>query len=116
MTHVLLVYDHSDSLDSLPEQEREAVYGEYEAFARTAGVSGYRLQPPDAARTLRIAAGAREVRPGPLATQAPELAGLYLLDTDDPERALELAARIPAARLGGAVSIHPLREAPRPTP
>ena len=114
MTYVLLVYDHGDSLDALPEAEREAVYGEYEAFARTAGVSGYRLQPPETARTLRIAAGERDLRPGPLVAQAPELAGFYLLDTDDRDRALELAARIPAARLGGAVSIHPLREAPRP--
>ena len=113
MTYVLLVYDHGDSLDALPEAEREAVYGEYEAFARTAGVSGYRLQPPETASTLRIAAGERDLRPGPLVAQAPELAGFYLLDTDDPDRALELAARIPAARLGGAVSIHPLREAPR---
>jgi hypothetical protein len=109
MAYVLLVYDRSDSLDALPEAERAAVYGEYEAFARTAGVSGYRLQPAETASTLRIAAGERDLRPGPLAAQA-ELAGFYLLDTGDPDRALELAARIPAARLGGAVSIHPLRE------
>jgi hypothetical protein len=113
MAYVLLVYDHSDALDALPEAERTAVYGEYEAFGRTAGVSGYRLQPPETASTLRIAAGERDVRPGPLADDSPELAGFYLLDTGDPDRALELAARIPAARLGGAVSIHPLREVAR---
>lgn len=111
MAYALLVYDRSDSLDALSDQERAAVYGEYEAFGRTAGVTGYRLQPPDTASTLRIEGGERELRPVP--ATAPELAGFYLLTTDDPEEALELAARIPAARLGGAVSIHPLRETGR---
>ena len=112
MAFALLVYDRSDSLDALGDSERAAVYREYEAFARTPGITGYRLQPPEAASTVRIDGGRRDVRPGPIAGRVPELAGFYLLDTDDPDRALELAARIPAARLGGAVSIHPLREAP----
>jgi hypothetical protein len=111
MAYALLVYDRGDSLDALSPPDREAVYGEYEAFARTAGVTGYRLQPPATASTLRIEGGERELRPGP--ATAPELAGFYLLATDDPAEALELAARIPAARLGGAVTIHPLREAGR---
>jgi hypothetical protein len=110
MAYALLVYDRGDALAALTPAERDVVYGEYEAFGRTAGVSGYRLQPPDAASTLRIAGGRRDLRPGPVAGPPPELAGFYLLATDDPDQALELAARIPAARLGGAVSIHPLRE------
>jgi hypothetical protein len=45
--------------------------------------------------------------PEPFTEDIP-LAGFYLLDTDDRERALEIAARIPAARLGGAVEVRPL--------
>lgn len=107
MRYALLVYDREDRLADLPEPDREAVYREYQAFAATAGLAGYRLQP--AATTLRIGEdGRRIVQPGPVRADALMLAGFYLLDPCEPERALELAGRIPAARLGGAVEVHAL--------
>ena len=108
MTYALLVYDRDDALARLSEQERAAIHTEYEHFARTAGLTGYRLKPPDRATTLRIHGGSDELSPGPVANDVLPLAGFYLVETDDPERAAALARQIPAARLGGAIQIHPL--------
>lgn len=108
MTYALLVYDRDDSLAGLSEPERAAIHTEYENFARTVGIRGYRLQPPDRATTLRIHGGSDDFSPGAVANDVLPLAGFYLVDSDDPERAAELARQIPAARLGGAIQIHPL--------
>ena len=108
MTYVLLVYDRDDSLAGLPEQDKAAIFAEYERFARTDGLTGYRLQPAVRATTLRTHADGDELSPCPVTNDPLRLAGFYLVETDDPERAAELARQIPAARLGGAVQIHPL--------
>lgn len=117
MPYVLLVYDHADSLAGLSEHERAVIYGEYEAFSRIEQVAGYRLQPPEKATTLRIDGSRDELNPGPFNDDRLPLAGFYLLQTDDRNHATELARRIPAARLGGAVEIRPLAgEPPEPVP
>lgn len=108
MAYALLVYDRADSLAHRSEQEKATIHAEYEQFARTDGLRGYRLQPADRATTLRIDGDGEQLTPGPAADTPLPLAGFYLVDTDDPERARALARRIPAARLGGAVQIHPL--------
>jgi hypothetical protein len=108
MTYALLVYDRDDALAGLSQESRAAIHAEYDNFARTAGIKGYRLQPTDNATTLRIHGASDELSPGPVADNVLPLAGFYLVDTDDPERAAELARQIPAARLGGAIQIHPL--------
>jgi hypothetical protein len=108
MTYALLVYDRDDALADLPEDERAAIHAEYEDFARTPGIRGYRLQPADRATTLRIHDGSDELSPGAVADDPLQLAGFYLLDSGDPEQAVGLARRIPAARLGGVIQIHPL--------
>jgi hypothetical protein len=104
--YVLFVYDRPGALAALPDDERLAVFAEYEGLGATPGLQGFRLLPPDAATTLRIVDGERVVAPA--AAASPGLAGFYLLDGDDPQVAIEVAARIPAARLGGAVEIRPL--------
>ena len=75
MTYALLVYDRDDSLARLSEQERAVIYAEYEQFARTDGLTGYRLQPPDRATTLRIRSDSEELLSGPVANAVPPLAG-----------------------------------------
>jgi hypothetical protein len=112
MHYVLFVYDRPDSLASLSDAERQAVFGEYESLSDIAGLVGHRLQPPETATTLRICAAEQELKAGPFAEDRLPLAGFYLLDSADPDRALEIAGRIPAARLGGAVEIHPLVSEP----
>ena len=108
MRYALFVYDTPGSLDSLTSEEKQSVYDEYVAVSEIPGVVGHRLQPPDTATTLRIDNGEHVVAAGPPEPSKRHLAGFYLLDADDREQALAVAARIPAARLGGAIQVQPL--------
>jgi hypothetical protein len=108
MPHVLFVYDRPDSLAALPEESRQAVYREYQSLAEIPGMAGHRLQPGDPGATLIVRDDPERPQLEPVATDGLRIVGFYLLDTDDPGRAAQLAARIPAARLGGAIEIHRL--------
>jgi len=113
MKYALLIYPGeltSDS-DQFSEEERQSIQGEYLALLQEPGVLGAeQLQPAESATTVRVEHGKTLTTDGPFADTKEFLGGLYLLEADDLDRALELAARIPAARLGGAVEVRPLVE------
>jgi hypothetical protein len=97
--------------DKLPEDEQKAIYGEYMAISDAPGVSGgNQLQPAETATTVRVENGSTLATDGPFAETKEALGGYYLFDADDLDAAIELAARIPAARLGGAVEVRPIVE------
>ena len=108
MPHVLFVYDRPDALAGVPEETRQAVYREYEALAGIPGMVGHRLQPGAPGTTLTVTDDRERARLEPVAADDLRIIGFYVLTTDDADRARELAARIPAARLGGAIEIHRL--------
>jgi hypothetical protein len=109
--YALLIYPGEITSDSVPEEERETIVGEYLALLEEPGVFGAeQLQPPDDATTVRVNDGQTLVTDGPFANTKEILGGVYLVDVEDLDRALALAARIPAARLGGAVEVRPLVE------
>jgi hypothetical protein len=111
MTCVLFVYDRPDSLADLGEDARQAIFAEYEALQALPGLAGQRLESVSNAVTVRIRDGDRAQVPTPFSQQL-ALAGFYVLESDDREHALEIAARIPAARLGGAVEVRALAGEP----
>jgi hypothetical protein len=93
----------------LSEPEQEAVSKEYFAISDEPGVTGgAQLQPPETATTVRVQDGRTLTTDGPFAETKEALGGYYLLDAGDLDAAIELAARIPAARMGGAVEVRPL--------
>jgi hypothetical protein len=95
----------------LSEQEQQAVYADYQAVNQTAGVSpGLQLQPPEAATTVRVQDGKTLTTDGPFVSIKEALGGFLVFEADDLDAAIELASRIPAARLGGAVEVRPLVE------
>jgi hypothetical protein len=95
----------------LSEQEQQAVYADYQAVNQTAGVSpGLQLQPPEAATTVRVQDGTTLTTDGPFVSIKEALGGFLVFEADDLDAAIELASRIPAARLGGAVEVRPLVE------
>lgn len=109
MPHVLFVYDSPDSLAALSEESRQAVHREYEALAEIPEMNGHRIQPgaPGVRLTVTDHGGPKL---DPVAAAGPRIIGFYLVATDDSDHAAHLAARIPAARLGGAIEIHRLAE------
>jgi hypothetical protein len=113
MRYALLIYPGELTSDSeqLSEEERRSILGEYLALLEEPGVVGAeQLQPPESATTVRVEDGKTLTTDGPFADTKEILGGLYLLEADNLDRALEIAARIPAARMGGAVEVRPLVE------
>jgi hypothetical protein len=111
MKYALLIYDLPEPYERLTDDERDAVFGEYFAISNEPHVvGGEELQPVDAATTVRVKDGETLTTDGPFADTKEILGGFYLVEADDIEAALELAARIPAARLGGSVEVRPVVE------
>jgi hypothetical protein len=111
MKYALLIYDTPGGLDALPEDERTSVYGEYFAVSQSPGiVGGEQLDAVETATTVRVQSGEALVTDGPFAETKEIFGGFFLLQADDLDAAIEMAARIPAARMGGAVEIRPVVE------
>jgi hypothetical protein len=113
MQYILSIYsgDAPENYDNLSDEEKSAIMGEYAAISQAPGViGGAQLQPAETATTVRVADGQALTTDGPFAETKEVLGGYYLVEADDIDTAIELAARIPAARLGGAVEVRPLVE------
>ena len=95
----------------LSEDEQRAVFADYQALNQTPGVSpGLQLEPAETATTVRVQDGRTLTTDGPFVEMKEALAGYLLFEADDLDAAIELAARIPAARLGGAIEVRPITE------
>jgi hypothetical protein len=119
MKYALLGYDSEGSLDGLAAEEKRALHRAHRALhddvqaAASSSVSviaHYRVRAARETTTVRLA-GAEVVRSeGPSAEASDALRALYLLESADPEAVIELAARLPAVRMGGTVEVWPLTE------
>lgn len=112
MQYLLQIYTgDGEAWNRLSSAEQDAITGEYSAISQAEGVTGgAQLQPPETATTVRVQDGKALTTDGPFAETKEALGGYYLLEAGDLDAALELAARIPAARMGGAVEVRPLVE------
>ena len=118
MKYTLLIYQGSTPTPDDPEAwgklspaEQQAVYRDYQDLNQTAGVQpGAPMAPPPMATTVRVEAGRTLVTDGPFAEVKEAIGGLFTLEADDLDAAIEVAAKVPAARLGGAIEIRPPRE------
>jgi hypothetical protein len=101
----------SEEWERLSEDERKAVYTGYQAINQTPGVTpGLWLQSPEAATTVRVQEGKAVTTDGPFVAIKEALNGYLVFEADDPDAAIELASRIPAARMGGAVEVRPMAQ------
>lgn len=111
MKYALLIYTAPGSFEGLPEDEQRSISAEYYAIRDVPGVyAGDQLHPVEAATTIRVNGGETLSTDGPFADTKEIFAGYYLMESDDIEAPLAVAARIPAARLGGAVEVRPIVE------
>src|SRR5918996_350273 len=118
MKYMLLIHQGDTPLPGSPEWERlseeeqKAVYAAYKAINETPGVtpSDVWMEPPELATTVRVENGKTLTTDGPFVAVKEALGGYLFFEDDDLDAAIELAARIPAARLGGAVEVRPIQE------
>ena len=111
MRYAVLIYDKPGSYESLPPDELEKVMAEYGPITADPSVrGGARLQPVHTATTVRVQDGETLLTDGPFADTKEVFGGFYLVDVPDLDAALQFAARIPSARLGGAIEVRPIVE------
>jgi hypothetical protein len=117
MKYMLLIHQGttptppSDEWESLSQDEKKEVYAAYKGINETPGVSpGVGLQPPETATTVRVQDGQTLITDGPFAEVKEAIGGYLLFEADDLDAAIELASRIPAARMGGAIEVRPVAE------
>ena len=116
MKYMLLIQQGStptprdpDAWARLSEDEQKAVFADYQAINQTPGVTpGAQMQDPETATTVRVQDEKTLTTDGPFVAVKEALGGYLHFEADDLDAAIELAARIPAARLGGAVEVRPV--------
>ena len=117
MKYMLLIHQGttptppSEEWDRLSEDEKNGVYAAYRAINETPGVSpGVQMQPPETATTVRVKDGSTLTTDGPFVETKEAVGGYLFFEADDLDAAIELASRIPAASMGGAIEVRPLVE------
>ncbi len=100
-----------DAWSKLSADEQKAIATDYQAINQTPGVTpGVWMQPPEMATTVRVQDGQTLTTDGPFVAVKEALGGYLVYEADDLDAAIALAARIPAARLGGAIEVRPVVE------
>lgn len=109
MQYALLIYAEPGYDEALPDAERDAAQTEFRALADDARcVVGGQLQPVETATCVRVAGGRTLMTDGPFADTKEVLGGFALVEAASLDEAIDLAARIPTARLGGTVEVRPV--------
>lgn len=109
MKYALVIYAEPGYDEALSDAERAAAYAEYSALTDDASyVAGAQLQPAETTTCVRVSGGRTLVTDGPFADTKEVLGGFCLVEAANLDEAIELAARIPAARLGGVVEVRPV--------
>ena len=116
MKYLLLIHQGDTPLpgtaewDSLSDEEQQAVYRDYQAINETRGVTpGLWMEPPEMATTVRVENGETLTTDGPFVSVKEALGGYLVFEAENLDAAIELASGIPAARLGGAIEVRPIK-------
>ncbi len=114
MKYLCLIYDEEKKLGAMSKSESDAFMGEYFAFTDAIKKSGHHLggealQLVQTATTVRIRNGKVSTTDGPFAETKEQLGGFYLINARDLNDAIQVASKIPSARLG-SVEVRPVHE------
>jgi hypothetical protein len=114
MRYLCLIYDEEKKLAAMSKGESDAFMGEYFTFTEDIKKSGHyvggnALQPVHSATSVRVRGGKMSTTDGPFAETKEQLGGYYLIEAKDLNDALQVASRIPSAKLG-TVEVRPIQE------
>jgi hypothetical protein len=113
MKYMLMIYMDENAMT---QTEREHCYKDSTQLAHELKANGQfvatsPLQPVSTATSVRLREGKRLVTDGPFAETREQFGGYFLIDAKDLDVAINIAARIPGARVG-TVEIRPVMELP----
>ena len=116
MQYIVLIYGSEKGWSSMSKAGVEQMYAEYRKYSEDlakAGVirGGSELKPTSTATTVRVRGGKRQVTDGPFAETKEQLGGFYLVEATDLNDAIQVAARIPGARIG-SIEVRPILTIP----
>jgi hypothetical protein len=114
MQYMLLIYDNETAMRSRSEAEMGQLLSAYQKFTQDIVSAGYfkagdALQPTSSATTVRLREGKTLVTDGPFAETKEQLGGYYLIEAQDLDEAIGIAARVPSALLG-SIEVRPIRK------
>lgn len=114
MRYLCMIYDDEKTWASMSKEDSGAYMGEYFAFTEGIKKSGHyvggeALQPVSTATTVRVRNGKMSTTDGPFAETKEQLGGYYLIEARDLNDAIQVAAKIPSARLG-SIEVRPIME------
>ena len=114
MQFVLMIYHGTSPLpgtpewESLPEQEQKAIYADYDTLNNMENLTpGPPLGLPESATTVRVENGSPVTTEGPYLDAKGAVGGFYVVEAENLDAAVAIAARIPQARHGGAIEVRP---------
>jgi hypothetical protein len=118
MKYALLIHQGTtpvpgtEEWEQLSADEQQAVYGAYQEVNQTPGVTPNELQlaSPETATTVRVEDEKTLTTDGPFVSVKEAIGGWLTYEADNLDAAIELASRIPAARMGGAIEVRPIVE------
>ena len=118
MRYLCLIYDDEKKVATMPENESNAFMGEYFAFTDGIKASGHylageALQPVETATTVRVRNGKVGTTDGPFTETKEQLGGFYMIEARDLNDAIQVAAKIPSAKIG-SVEVRPIVEFTQP--
>ncbi len=115
MKYLCLVYFEESKLHTVPESPKDEECVAYDQGLREQGrvLASEALEPVETATTVRVRDGRTSVTDGPFAETKEQLGGFYLVEAKDLDEAIQVAAGIPAARIG-SVEVRPIRRLPDP--
>jgi hypothetical protein len=109
MQFAVLVYETPATYEGLSAAELEQMTREYLDIAQLPGyIGGAQLQSIETATAVRVEGGDTLITDGPYADTKEVFGGFYLFEAEGLDHVLEIAARCPAARLGGVVEVRPV--------
>jgi hypothetical protein len=112
MKYLCLIYDEESNWGKMPKEQADAMMGEYRAFSEGIKKSGHyvggdALQPTATATTVRVRNGKVSTTDGPFAETKEQLGGYYLINAKDLNDAIQVASRIPSAKMG-SIEVRPI--------
>jgi len=112
MQYLMLIYDSESTLEKMSPADQAKMYEEYGRFTNELKANGkhiasHQLKPVATATTVRVRDGKRVATDGPFAETKEQLGGFYLINANDLDEAIAIAAKIPSAKVG-SIEVRPI--------